>query len=273
MTHSQGPSSSPLPTRWAVVRQKGFNYRALMSAAAVATILALLLAIYAYLRPPASPSLGWSSEAPHTTAARSNSSQASTASSSNPTESPVTRGVLQPGSCLAENKVVPCDMSHDSEVLPAATPCTTVGILHFLGGIQDLDTPGPWVTYHTIRDGDASGCVVTVATSITGGLTDALLGPAGDQLRRCWNSQQEREVTCAQAHTGEYVYLSDSDSNTDCTRRLEEYSNADTTRMSPYLDVRSVVLEGKMGCIAETRGDNLLQASIRRLGVKALPLR
>jgi serine/threonine-protein kinase len=174
---------------------------------------------------------------------------------------------LAVGSCLdAGGVAVSCDSGHAAEVFSASGDCPAADLLAYLGGRPGEDVLRTDLVLTALPGG---GCAVRApADLLTAPSRDVLLGSDGDAWRRC-SDALSREVSCAQPHVAEVVFeQSAATEPLACADRADAYLGAPFDRVSQ--DLRLV--EDGPRCVLEVRGDNVLTASLRRLGTSALPL-
>jgi hypothetical protein len=77
------------------------------------------------------------------------------------------------------------------------------------------------------------------------------------------------EISCSEPHSAEVIFeQSDPSEALDCESRANGYLDRPFSQYAA--DLR--LLESGSTCVIEARGDNVLTASLRRLGANALPL-
>jgi hypothetical protein len=199
--------------------------------------------------------------------------------SSTAARTPATSGGAAAGDCLSAGRVVvSCAAPHRWQVLGgSAADCSARALVRYLGG---LVPPDVIVTTVTRVGGD--GCVFADPSGGdgTGSAAGVLAGPAGDRWRRCRDDRSTRtDLGCADAHTGEYVGLP-AGAVPDlalCTRAAEDYMELAFDRVAGRLKVVPVAPPGAgpsdVSCRIDVLGHDVLTASLRRIGVNALPLR
>jgi len=196
---------------------------------------------------------------------------ASTRSTSNP-------GILpKVGSCLDANaSLSACDASHRLEVYSLSLPCNEDSLLQYLGGNPGEDVLSTNLIKSISRIGGQQICVVQRPEGPTNGNAHLILdGPAGDTWRRCLDTRfGHREVSCAAPHTDEFVFLGSPPLGqaVDCTQKAVEYMAVSETADLSAVTIRSATEGKQSACLVEVLGNNLLTASVRRLGTNAFPI-
>ncbi|MBM7806401.1 serine/threonine-protein kinase [Geodermatophilus bullaregiensis] len=172
------------------------------------------------------------------------------------------------GACLDDGgAVTSCAVAHAAEVVATGGDCDEAALLAYLGGVPGQDVLRE-VDLGARVVGDTPVCVVGVpAGSPAGSAQDALLDRAGDVWRLCYD-QVGREVSCAEPHEQEVVAEGAAGETLDCRARASAYLDRPFDQFATQLRLP----EDATRCVVEVRGDNVLTASLRRLGSTALPV-
>jgi hypothetical protein len=185
--------------------------------------------------------------------------------------------VLSFGACLSLKKeAVSCSVQHAAEVYVVGSHCNPTALLRYLGGVDRVDVLALTVESTNISTSGGLICVASNADeqNLTGSVRNILATQSGDGWRRCLDNRFNREVNCSVTHTDEFVFAGAlaPGETLDCSSRAQTYLNAPVERFSGQLTVREATSSGQSGCVVEALGSNLLTASVRRIGVQALPM-
>ncbi|WP_409331751.1 serine/threonine-protein kinase [Trujillonella humicola] len=171
---------------------------------------------------------------------------------------------LAVGDCLdASSAPTACDGAHATEVY-ATGECPPAALLDYLGG-----RPGTDVLRQDLVLGTAgAACTVGLPDADLDGSSAGVLDGPADEWRRCLDDDGA-ELPCSQPHAAEVVFEQQAPTDAlNCTARAGEYLGAPFSRHVADLVVR----EAGTTCVVEARGSNVLTASLRDLGSRALPL-
>lgn len=233
--------------------------------AVVIPLLGLLLAVLAYVKPPtADPQSGTEPRSGGPTSAGAGPSSQSSATVQ------VGAAALAVGDCLdAAMQLSHCDAPHQAEVIDVGGACDHDILLTYLGGVPGDDVILSDVQPEVEATDTGDVCVVRPpAGGDSRAAQDALLGPDHGAWRRC-TDVLGRELPCTQPHHDEVVVDSVPPGEAiDCASRATKYLGAPYPRHADDLRVEQRGDE----CVLAARGDNVLTASVRRLGTSALPL-
>ncbi len=180
-----------------------------------------------------------------------------------------TQAAVAPGTCLdAAGAPTSCAVPHAAEVVATDGPCDDAALLGHLGGVAGEDVLRASVVPASRAVGGATVCVVDVpADAPPGPARDVLLGADDDAWRRCAD-EVGREVSCGRPHRTEVVAEAAEGAPPGCRQRAGSYLGTPFEQVEAEL---RVVPEATT-CVVEVRGDNVLVASLRRLGTGALPV-
>lgn len=209
------------------------------------------------------------------------SSDAGSAASSSPTASgsgaPGSEQPTPVGTCLdAERTKQACNVAHAYEVYatPELSQCSRTALLSFLGGSDEVDVTAPSLKSELLNVGPTAVCALSFAAGLDASARDALRSSRGDVFRKCWDAATGMTVSCSQPHEGEAVAtrLASGDQALSCERRASEYMGTPLTGdLSRALTVR-LISSPEPECRIEVLGENVLTASLRRLGTRAAPI-
>lgn len=199
-----------------------------------------------------------------------------TATTSSPSASVAanTAGAVAVADCLPAGleKSVPCDVSHAYEVVSLGD-CTYDSFIRYLGGRPDVEIIR--VQPRTVSAGSTGRvCVVQdPAGAATFTSVRNVLLRDGSAWRRCADDRiKDENVPCSQEHTSEYVWTSHSQSPVDCEKAAEIYLGAPPSNFQGRLRVVTQNYSTGPVCLVATEGADLLTASLRNIGVSALPI-
>jgi hypothetical protein len=195
---------------------------------------------------------------------------ASKASASTPTPASA-------GECLdTGGTVVSCDRNHKYEVISNGGSCNLNALVTYLGGVPGLDTLATSIRAEQLNVTGNRLCVLALPASAPVFSVRHILDISqGDAWRRCLDNRFEnREVSCAESHTDEFVFsgVLAAGERLDCAARAANYLGADFSIYAQDLDLRSASQGSASQCLVSVRGNNLLTASVRRIGTNALPI-
>jgi hypothetical protein len=177
---------------------------------------------------------------------------------------------MQIGICLNKSyEATPCDAPHAFEVVSRGESCPEDEVLAYLGGSPGQDVLRPDLTFQPGAPGTEAACILQLPAGAEGMTAkDVLLGDQDDLWRRCLD-ELARDVPCAESHRAEWVSDGvEPGEAVDCTGRADVYLKTPFAQLSDDLEL----LQQGDGCLLSVRGDNLLTASLRRLGSAALPM-
>ncbi len=176
---------------------------------------------------------------------------------------------VAPGTCLdAAGVPSSCAVPHAAEVVATDGPCDVAALLGHLGGVVGEDVLRASVVPASRAVGGVTVCVVDVpADAPPGPARDVLLGADDDAWRRCAD-EVGREVSCGRPHRTEVVAEAAGGTPLDCRQRADSYLG----RPFDQVDDQLRFVPEATACVVEVRGDNVLVASLRRLGTGALPV-
>ena len=169
-----------------------------------------------------------------------------------------------------------CEVAHRYEVIDAAENCSAEVLIRYLGGDPTIEVLRATSEEVVIGNSNVQVCAVdgpTVDLSVRT-VKNVLTTSGADGWRLCLDSRTNLdEISCAEPHTGEYVkprLVSGADA-VDCVALAEGYMNAPYKRVGELLRVRTVRTASGPDCLVEVLGRNVLTASLRDLGVSAIP--
>lgn len=198
------------------------------------------------------------------------------AAASDNADDPAPSSPVQIGDCLDERlDVLDCSAVHAYEIVALET-CDDTAFIRYLGGDPAVDivrAKGERLTLPTGRTVCVARGPMTGVESV--GSVAGVLGTAdGDAWRACADARTGlTDVPCSQPHTAEYVLLpSQSMSGVTCDDVAETYLGAPLDRFDGRLVVETDQRTDGIRCSVSTLGADLLGASIRGIGVSALPL-
>ena len=155
-------------------------------------------------------------------------------------------------------------------------PCSQDSLLQYLGGSAGEDVLSTTLVRSISRVGGQQVCVVQRPEGPINGNAHLILdGPGGDSWRRCLDTRfGHREVTCAEPHTDEFVFLGSPSLGQalDCNEKAAEYMAVSATADLSTITIRSATEGKQSACLVEVLGNNVLTASVRRLGTSAFPV-
>ena len=171
--------------------------------------------------------------------------------------------------CLSSEKVVPCDTTHDSEVIANASSCDSDALVGYLGGKDGVDTLAFGISYEPGLISDA--CKVkfpfSLEESVEGKWVADLRHLPG--LRSCFNPDRADQVVgCNEPHTGEVVYSQSGGdgANLSCDAKAADYMDANKDKWQDMLKTKGIEHNGSWLCVAKTRNNNFLDGTLRSLG-------
>lgn len=175
----------------------------------------------------------------------------------------------------AGGDAVSCSGPHSIELVSADTngECSQDGLVRHMGGDPSLDRT--WVTVSSQSLGSSEACVASADREWSGKLDGALLAASSDALRECIEEQLRVDfVGCDNRHVFELMgpAIAGSPSST-CDEVVERYTGVTPSQLDSRLQV--VVLpfsDGTEQCAVAITGGDRLNASLRSLGPKSIPL-
>ena len=173
--------------------------------------------------------------------------------------------------CLSSDVPVPCDTSHNGEMIVNASSCGPGVLVNYLGGIVKVDTPTPGISYESTPDGCRVKFPFSLEESVDGKWQDA--SRQLPELRSCFNPDRaDQFVSCGEPHTGEVVYHQpDGDStHLSCDAKAVDYMKTEKGKWEDTLETKGIEDNGSWICVAKTRNDNLLDGTLRSLGTQKI---
>lgn len=195
-----------------------------------------------------------------------------TGTEANPAEAAASNTV---GTCLGNSlQRTPCGLPHFFEVF-SASPCTYSELVAFLGGSSSVEVLLDGGDYKTVTlDGNTVCALAKSAEQGRAGTAkDILQTSRGDDWRRCIDRRINRQVACSKDHTGEIVHLADGAAEPNCLQHAEEYMKIPIDRVAPDLSISIASIDNIPACVVEARGNNILDASLRSIGTRVLPIK
>ena len=178
------------------------------------------------------------------------------------------------GTCLdTTNSPAPCDAPHAYEVV-GMNSCAQADLLRYLGGVAGSDFLLPSLAPTLSRSSRVKTCLFSNPQgSLDGRQQDSLATTSGDRWRWCVDERLSRDVPCTQPHTEEIVGVGAGSENLDCVSKADAYTEAAMAGASADVAVLTISRSGSDPlCAIRVRGENVLTASLRHLGTKALPM-
>lgn len=184
------------------------------------------------------------------------------------------------GTCLGPEGVeVPCNGPHKYEVVDATRGDCRSAALTYAGADPDLDVTSLKAISGPI-EGSSFGCALTLPDGIFVHSMDGnLSNPTGDEYRKCeLHTTVDREVPCSELHTREYFTLAPGKApdQSNCDEAADRYLGVTRQRFADLVKIvplaYSDLNDGQPRCAVEVRGNDVLTASVRANGTKALPL-
>ena len=173
--------------------------------------------------------------------------------------------------CLSSDVPVPCDTSHNGEMIVNASSCDPGVLVNYLGGIVSVDTPMSGISYESTPKGCRVKFPFYLEESVDGKWQDA--SRQLPELRSCFNPDRaDQFVSCGEPHTGEVVYHQpDGDSaHLLCDAKAVDYMKTEKRKWEDILETKGIEDNGSWICVAETRNDNLLDGTLRSLGTQKI---
>lgn len=236
--------------------------------------VAALVTVIAFFDLPNSPEAGSAGSA---SGQQLPSAEAESEDPSAPAGITATESDVRPGSnCLsAGGDAVTCDGPHSYEVVEVSTGCSAPALLSYLGGDEDVDVLRPGSGSSVVQISGKPACTVTAPAG--GALTlpaqDALRGSAGDAWRWCLSQEDDASIGCSTPHDREVIGPSGAQVGPlDCAARADRYLEVPLRNHDRQLYVTSEQVDGAQRCVVGVRGDNRLNASLRRLRSSSLPI-
>lgn len=203
-----------------------------------------------------------------------NSNQLSTGPSSSTAPTIDSKG-LTIGTCLNSGSTVPCDTTHNQEVVAQGDTCSMDHFYTYTAGNKEYDIPAPEVS---VEKSDES-CIATfpIRSSSIKNIWDSLnYSPEIDPLRACYAGIQSSQkiVSCGEPHLGEVVYQQAESASEalNCEDRANTYMGTSTYMWRDDLKVvdPAPVLNGSRYCILETRNNKPLESQLRNLKINKI---
>jgi hypothetical protein len=183
--------------------------------------------------------------------------------------------VVAVGTCLKRpelTSITACTTAHTYEVF-STQDCGDGTLVRYLGG-----RPGGEVIRARTRKIPSAGrspvCVVDDPThepSLTSA-RDALKGPGHSGWRLCVDSRVDAEVPCSADHTGEVIPAFVRGGSVDCVSAADTYLGRPAADFGTQLRVETLRRDQGPQCVISALGSDLLNASLRQIGVRSLPL-
>ena len=177
--------------------------------------------------------------------------------------------------CFWEDNSVPCDTSHNSEVITGISNCDSGELVRYLGGIANVDTFSPGISYE-LNSNNSSECKVTFPVSLRESIEGKWREPSLRQLpelRSCFNPDRADSIVgCNELHTGEVVYSQSGSDGTNllCDMKAADYMDSDKEKWQDTLKTEEVEYNGSWLCVAKTRNNNLLDSTLRSLRTRKI---
>ncbi len=237
----------------------------------ITTVIALVAVVIAIMQlnqgkgePDLASTPAWTASSASTTGQDASSSKTSTASQlgDDPSEHP---GGNPSSTCFNGAEAVSCQAEHTTELLTGLATCSKSELIQFMGGRDDVDVLGEWLT---IRP-EGAGCLVEGISSSTGQSLAGILSTSdGDAYRTCWDNATNTSVSCSEPHNSELIYVGKTE-ELDCNARYKTYVGR-----SYVSDDRELTLTNDPKtntCWVEPRSTRLLRSSLRNLNSNTLP--
>ncbi|WP_406047461.1 hypothetical protein [Kribbella sp. NBC_00889] len=216
------------------------------------------------------------SEPPPTPAAPSiapSSAGAGSTAGTGQTSSPAATTPAGPRCWAASRQPVDCREKHRFEELLGATNCDQATVVRFLGGSPAIDV----VTARGVT-APGGGCAVQTADDQMGSAQNVLQQGTAAGWRRCFDRRTQTAVNCSQLHSREYVATGSTRRPTpdECMAAAATYLNQLPANLVDDLVVGvKDVPSGNPDparCTIDARGNQLLDDSVRSLGVRPVPI-
>lgn len=154
------------------------------------------------------------------------SSSTPTGSGSRSASSTGTPAAQLAGVCLDAGKSpVSCDRAHRYEIFSTGGSCTSDALIAYLGGVPGVDTLATAIrpTSLGVRGENVCGVVTPPGVGATSSARRILDSSEGDAWRRCLDTRfGNREVSCADPHTDEFVFSGCSRRGRNWTAQAEQ---------------------------------------------------
>ncbi len=262
LTDNARPGEQPHPER----PQRDFARAQQLAAVAAAVIAALTLALGVYTQLIRTPGDITPSPSPTPHAIRS------ATSSTNSVRGEVREATdaFSVGSCVQGATTVPCDASHDREVISAGTDCTRDTLLDYLGG-SAVDVLRPDLVVSTSQ---THGCTVGLSgATLSSSLKQMLPTSSGAALRWC-RADNGATMQCTFPHGTEVVHQRrpGSTEELNCPGRLARYTEKTWPELSDSVRVDAERINNVDSCVVHPLGDNLFTNTLRGLRRSQIPL-
>ncbi|TCC57570.1 hypothetical protein E0H73_29805 [Kribbella pittospori] len=188
-------------------------------------------------------------------------------------KSPVATTAAGPRCWSASQGLIDCREKHQFEELLGATNCDQAAVVRFLGGSPSVDVV-------TAQPATVPGGVCTVQTDedVMGSAHNVLQQGTAAGWRRCFDRRTQSAVNCSQLHSREYVATGSTRRPTpdECVAAAATYLNQLPANLVDDLVV--TVKDVPSGnpdparCTIDARGNQLLDDSVRSLGVRPVPI-
>lgn len=173
----------------------------------------------------------------------------------------------------AAKEGIDCREKHRFEELLGATNCDQAAVVRFLGG-------SPAVDVVTAQPAAAPGgvCAVQTDEDVMGSAHNVLQQGTAAGWRRCFDRRTQSAVNCSQLHSREYVATGSTRRPTpdECTAAAATYLNQLPANLVDDLvvGVKDVPSGNRdpARCTIDARGNQLLDDSVRSLGVRPVPI-
>lgn len=246
--------------------RRDFSTAQQLAAVAAAVIAALTLALGVYTQLIRSPG-NTQQTSPAGETSKATTSAAASATSADARVAP---GAPPAGSCLQGAIKVPCDTSHEREVVSTATECTLPAVLDYLGG-SSVDVLRPDLVLSTKP---TQGCTVGLATgTLNSAIKGMLTTSAGATLRWC-RADNGATIQCTGPHAAEVVFQRrpGSTEELNCPARVAHYAEKAWRELSESIRVAAERLNNLDSCVVYPLGDNQFTNTLRSLRRSQIPV-
>jgi hypothetical protein len=165
-----------------------------------------------------------------------------------------------------------CDVEHAFEVF-ALGDCSNASLISYLGGSPTVDIVR--ATPKGVDLASGSACVVAPPDGAASNSPAAgvLQEASDDAWRSCIDDRtDQQDVSCAALHTGEWVSTNPTtDDAVNCEELATRYLDAPPSRFTGRLQVGSSRGPAGPRCFVTVLGGDLLNGSLRNIGVSSLP--
>lgn len=188
-------------------------------------------------------------------------------------KSPVQTTAAGPRCWSAAREAIDCREKHRFEELPGAATCDQATVVRFLGGSPAID-----VVTARAAPAPGGGCAVQLADDQMGSAHNVLQQGTAAGWRRCFDRRTQSAVNCSQLHSREYVATGSTRRPTpdECVAAAATYLNQLPANLVDDLVVGvKDVPSGNPDparCTIDARGNQLLDDSVRSLGVRPVPI-